>query len=96
MVGNPCEEQGETLNRSIRLHRFKNDLCDEDDTEKKLWRIDSVSNLTEEPTIRSLGSLTDFDVFLISLLRAGVKIELDEDEFEDEIIPSEEPEPTYE
>jgi hypothetical protein len=35
-------------------------------------------------------------VFLISLLRAGVKIELDETDFEDEIIPSEEPEPTYE
>jgi hypothetical protein len=98
MIGSPCEEQGKTLNRSIRLHRFKNDLCDEDEdeAEKKLWRIDSVSNLTEEPTIRSLGSLTDFDVFLISLLRAGVKIELDETDFEDEIVPSEEPEPTYE
>ena len=95
-VGNPCEEQGETLNRSIRLHRFKNGFPDEDEEEKKLWRIDSVSNLTEEPTIRSLGSLTDFDVFLISLLRAGVKIELDETDFEDEITPSNEPEPTYE
>jgi hypothetical protein len=95
-IGSPCEEQGKTLNRSIRLHRFKKGFPDEDDAEKKFWRIDSVSNLTEEPTIRSLGHLTDFDVFLISLLRAGVKIELDEDEFEDEIIPSEEPEPTYE
>lgn len=95
-VRSPCEEQGETLNRCIRLHRFKKDFPDEDDAEKKLWRIDGISNLTEEPKIRSLGSLTDFDVFLISLLRAGVQIELDEDEFEDEITPSEEPEPTYE
>lgn len=92
-VGSPCEDQGETLNRCIHLHRYKKD--DEDATGKKLWTLDSVSNLTAEPRIKSLSSLTDFDVFLISLLRAGVKIELDEDEFNDDVVPSKEPEATF-
>ncbi len=92
-VGSPCEEQGETLNRCIHLHHYKKD--DEDATGKKLWTLDSVSNLTAEPRIKSLSSLTDFDVFLISLLRAGVKIELDEDEFNDDVVPSKEPEATF-
>lgn len=92
-VGSPCENQGETLNRCIHLHHYKKD--DEDATGKKLWTLDSVSNLTEEPTIKSLSKLTDFDVFLISLLRAGVKIELDKDDFNDDVVPSKEPEATF-
>lgn len=92
-VGSPCEDQGETLNRCIHLHHYKKD--DEDATGKKLWTLSNVSNLTEEPTIKSLSKLTDFDVFLISLLRAGVKIELDEDEFNDDVVPSKEPEATF-
>lgn len=92
-VGSPCKDQGETLNRCIHLHHYKED--DEDATGKKLWTLGSVSNLTAEPTIKSLSSLSDFDVFLISLLRAGVKIELDEDEFCDDVIPSKEPEMTF-
>lgn len=92
-VGSPCEDQGETLNRCIHLHHYKKD--DDDVTGKKLWTLDSVSNLTAEPRIKSLSSLTDFDVFLISLLRAGVKIKLDKDEFNDDVVPSKEPEATF-
>ena len=80
------EDQENTLNRTIKISRYKNDKKEDG------YRL----SVGHEPTITSLRHMNDFDTFLLRLERAGVKVILDfEDEF-DEVYASKKPEPTYE
>lgn len=78
------EEQQENLNRTIRLNRLNG--------EKKGWDIISEFNLE----INSLRYLDDFDIFLLKLQRANVKLILDKKSDWDSVISENEPEATYE
>lgn len=78
------EEQQEELNRTIRLDHYKNG--------KEGWDIISEFN----PPIKSLRYLDDFDVFLLKLQRANVKLILDKKSDCDSVISENEPEATYE
>lgn len=50
-----------------------------------------------EPTITGLKHLDDFEILLIRLARAGVKIDADSiKDMTEEVVPEKEPEPTYE
>lgn len=78
------EEQHEELNRTIRLDRYKNG--------KEGWDMTSEFN----PTIKSLRYLDDFDIFLLKLQRANVKVIVDKKSDWDSVISENEPEATYE
>lgn len=78
------EEQQEKLNRTIRLDHYKNG--------KEGWDIISEFN----PDITSLRYLDDFDVYLLKLQRANVKLILDKKSDWDSVISENEPEATYE
>lgn len=78
------EEQQEELNRTIRLDRYKNG--------KEGWDMTSEFN----PTIKSLRYLDDFDIFLLKLQRANVKVIVDKKSDWDSVISENEPEATYE
>lgn len=77
------EEQQEKLNRTIRLDHYKNG--------KEGWDIISESN----PQITSLRYLDDFDIFLLKLQRANVKVIVDKKSDWDSVISENEPEATY-
>lgn len=79
------EDQQETLNRTLRLCRYKNDP-------------DNIYNIqyNNDIELRSLRYMNEFDVFLLSLERSGVKIILDEKECSDEVYSETKPEPTFE
>ena len=78
------EEQQVKLNRTIRLDHYKN--------EKEGWDIISEFN----PPIKSLRYLDDFDIFLLKLQRANVKVIVDKESDWDSVISENEPEATYE
>ena len=78
------EEQQEKLNRTIRLDHYKNG--------KEGWDIISEFN----PQITSLRYLDDFDIFLLKLQRANVKLIVDKKSDWDSVISENEPEATYE
>ena len=78
------EEQQEELNRTIRLDHYKNG--------KEGWDIISEFN----PQITSLRYLDDFDIFLLKLQRANVKVIVDKKSDWDSVISENEPEATYE
>lgn len=78
------EEQQEKLNRTIRLDHYKNG--------KEGWDIISEFN----PQITSLRYLDDFDIFLLKLQRANVKLIMDKKSDWDSVISENEPEATYE
>ena len=78
------EEQQEKLNRTIRLDHYKNG--------KEGWDIISEFN----PQITSLRYLDDFDIFLLKLQRANVKLIVDKKSDWDSVISKNEPEATYE
>ena len=78
------EEQQEKLNRTIRLDHYKNG--------KEGWDIISEFN----PQITSLRYLDDFDIFLLKLQRANVKVIVDKKSDWDSVISENEPEATYE
>lgn len=79
------EEQQEELNFSIRLSRWKGDK------EKGYEIIYDVSQ-----SVNGLRRLSDFEVYLLRLSRAGVRLLDDEKEDFDEVTAEETPEPTYE
>ena len=76
-----CEED-ENLNKELRLYRSRDD---------RNWTISYVTDTFCD--INSLRSLSDFDIFLMTLRRAFVDVELDtESEYADDIEPEETPE----
>lgn len=76
-----CEED-ENLNKELRLYKSKTD---------NNWNISWEMNAFCD--INSLRNLSDFDIFLITLKRAFVDVELDtESEYADDIEPEETPE----
>ena len=78
------EEQQEELNRSIRLEHYKKGI--------EGWNIYTEFN----QDIKSLRYLNDFDVFLIRLQRAGVKLIIDTKYDDDSVCSENEPEAIYE
>lgn len=79
------EEQQEELNFSIRLVRWKGDK------EKGYEIIYGVPQ-----SVSGLRSLSDFEIYLLRLSRAGARLLDDEKEDFDEVVAMKEPEPTYE
>ena len=79
------EDQQKELNRTIRLYHYKND----DDNVYSMQCNNDIE-------LRSLRHMNEFDVYLLSLERAGVKIILDEKEDSDEVYSETKPEPTFE
>lgn len=78
------EDQQEKLNRSIRLEHYKNG--------KEGWDIYTEFN----PDITSLRYLDDFDVYLLKLQRARVKLIADKKYDNDSVDSENEPEAIYE
>ena len=79
------EEQQEKLNFSIRLSRWKED-------KEKGYEI----GYDVPQSVNGLRRLSDFEVYLLSLSRAGVRLLDDEKEDFDEVTAEKMPEPTYE
>lgn len=76
-----CEEDKE-LNKELRLYRSRDD---------RNWTISYVMDTFCD--INSLRNLSDFDIFLMTLKRGFVDIEIDtESEYADDIEPEETPE----
>ena len=76
-----CEED-EDLNKELRLYKSKTD-----NNWNISWEINTFCD------INSLRNLSDFDIFLMTLRRAFVDVELDtESEYADDIEPEEIPE----
>lgn len=75
-------EHDEKLNFEIRLNRWN---------KKKHWNM----NYCKDSNISSLRYLDDFSIYLMRLDQACVKLELDTDCEDDEVIPEKEPEPTF-
>ena len=76
-----CEED-ENLNKELRLYKSKTD---------NNWNISWEMNTFCD--INSLRNLSDFDIFLMTLIRAFVDVEMDtESEYADDIEPEETPE----
>jgi hypothetical protein len=79
-------ELSEPKNFNITLTRYKDD-------DSKDFEI----TFDREININGLRSLSDFEIMLISLVRAGVKVRSDSiDDYTDYITPEKEPELTYE
>lgn len=78
------EDQQKKLNRSIRLEHYKNG--------KEGWDIYTEFN----PDITSLRYLDDFDVYLLKLQRAKVKVIMDIKYDNDSVDSENEPEAIYE
>lgn len=79
------EEQQEDLNFSIRLVRWKED-------EEKGYEI----RYDVPQSVSGLRRLSDFEIYLLRLSRAGVRLLDDEKEVFDEVVAEETPTPTYE
>ena len=79
------EEQQEELNRTIRLSKWVGDRKDG-------WEIRVDTN----PNLNSLRNLDKFDLLLLKLQRADVRIIADELSDEDYAYSDTKPEPTYE
>jgi len=79
------DEQERELNRTIRLSRWEND-------KKTGWEIRTECN----PAISSLKHLDKFDLLLVKLQRADVRLIVDVAEDDDYVYSDTKPEPTYE
>lgn len=79
------EEQQKELNRTIRLVKWHGDRKDG-------WEIREDTN----PNLNSLRNLNKFDLLLLKLQRADVRIIADELSDEDYVYSDTKPEPTYE
>lgn len=79
------EEQQEELNRTIRISRYKKERKDGFE-----FRIDM------DPDLRSLSRIPDFDLLLMRLQRADVRIIIDEKQGNDDIFSENKPEPMFE
>lgn len=79
------EEQESELNRTVRLSRWIND-------KKQGWEIRTECN----PAISSLRHLDKFDLLLVKLQRADVRLIVDVAEDDDYVYSDTKPEPTYE
>lgn len=77
-------EHDEKMNFEVRLNRWTED-------KKKLWDISYRAN----NELHSLKYLNKFEILLMRLDQAGVKLEIDTDSENSEIIPDKEPEPSY-
>lgn len=78
------EEQESELNRTVRLSRWKDD-------KKTGWEISTECN----PAISSLRHLDKFDLLLVKLQRADVRLIVDVENDDDYVYSDEKPEPTY-
>lgn len=78
------EDQEDDLNKTILLSRWKNSR---DEGYEIRYEI--------EPTFKNLRYLSDFDVFMLRLMRSDVKIIDTEQEYEDEVEPDEKPEASW-
>lgn len=79
------EGQQDTLNFSIRLSRWDSHY------EEKGYSI----NYDVAPSINGMRRLSDFEIYILRLARAGVRVLDDVEYADDEAIPSAEPELTY-
>ena len=79
------EKQQEELSRKIRLSKWNGDRKDG-------WEIRVDTN----PNLNSLRNLDEFDLLLLKLQRADVRIIADELSDEDYVYSDTKPEPTYE
>ena len=79
------EKQQEELNRTIRLSKWDGDRKDG-------WEI----RVDTTPNLNSLRNLHEFDLLLLKLQRADVRIIADELSYEDYVYSDTKPEPTYE
>ena len=79
------EEQQDELNRTIRLSKWNGDR-------KNGWEI----RVDTTPNLYSLRNMEEFDLLLIKLQRADVRIIADELSDEDYVYSDTKPEPTYE
>lgn len=79
------DEQERELNRTIRLSRWETD-------KKTGWEIRTECN----PAITSLKHLDKFDLLLVKLQRADVRLIVDVLEDDDYVYSDTKPEPTYE
>lgn len=79
------EEQQDELNRTIRLPKWNED-------KKNGWEI----RVDTTPNLYSLRNMEEFDLLLIKLQRADVRLVADELGDEDYVYSDTKPEPTYE
>lgn len=79
------EDQENELNRTIRCSRWNNE-------KKPGWEL----RFDCTPTITSLRNIDEFDLLLVKLQRAGVRLIVDAQYDEDEVFSDTKPEPTYE
>lgn len=79
------DEQESELNRTVRLSRWKDD-------KKPGWEIRTECN----PAISSLRHLDKFDLLLVKLQRADVRLIVDTENEDDYVYSDAKPEPTYE
>lgn len=80
------EDQQDNLNFSIRLSRWDSSY------EKKGYSI----NYDIAPSVRGMGRLNDFEIFILRLARADVRLLDDEQYDNDSVVATNKPEPTYE
>lgn len=78
------EEQEENLNFSIRLSRWKSEKKEGYEIEHRI-----------SPSVCGLAGLNEFDVYLLRLSRAGVRVLMDVRCDEDYVYSEEKPEATY-
>lgn len=80
------EDQQENLNFSIRLSRWESVY------EKEGYDID----YDVAPSIRGMRQLDDFEIYILRLARAGVRLLDDKQYDDDQVVAEATPEPTYE
>lgn len=79
------EEQQENLNFSIRLSRWESEY------DKKGYEL--VYDVA--PSVRGMRRLDDFEIYILRLARAGVRLLDDKLYDDDSVIAEDKPEPTY-
>lgn len=79
------DEDQDSLNVEIGISRWKEDKED-------VWSL----HIDKQLDLTSLRYIDDFSIYLIKLMQAGTKIEMDTYEDSDDVTPNKEPEPTYE
>lgn len=78
------KDQEETLNRTIKLTHYKND-------KDKAYGFTYETNVP----VDRLKYLSDFDIYLLTLSRANVKIVIDKEDIMDEVYSNTKPELSY-
>lgn len=78
-------EQEDTLNFSARLSRWDSPY------EEKGYAV----HYDVAPSIHGLRLLNDFEIYILRLARAGVRVLDDIEYIDDEVVPTKEPEETY-